>query len=70
MGTSRGIRRGLFAGVTAAALGYGGAQVFAAPAPAAQGERVCDDQVCNQVCLATGNNGGRCGSRGICICLR
>jgi hypothetical protein len=70
MTTTRTMRGWVFGVATASALGFGGTQVFAAPAPAARGERVCDDEVCNQICLATFNNGGRCGSRGICVCLR
>lgn len=59
----------VFGAMTAAALGFGGAQAFAAPAPAAPG-KVCSDELCNQVCLAANSNGGFCSTRGICVCLR
>lgn len=63
------VRRWVFGAATAVALGFGGAQAFAAPARVAP-EKVCNDELCNQVCLATNNNGGSCSSRGICVCLR
>ncbi len=63
-------RRWVFGAGTVAALGFGGAQALAAPAPAAQGEKVCSDEVCNRVRLATNNNGGFCSTRGLCVCLR
>jgi hypothetical protein len=69
LGTTRTVRRGVFGVATAAALAFGGAQALAAPAPA-QAERVCTDPLCNEVCLATFNNGGVCGPRGICVCFR
>ncbi|HST63287.1 MAG TPA: hypothetical protein VLK84_31540 [Longimicrobium sp.] len=64
------MRRWVFGAGMAAALGFGGAQALAAPAPAAQGEKVCRDEVCNQVCLAANNNGGFCSSQGLCVCIR
>jgi hypothetical protein len=63
------VRRWLFGAATAGALGFGGAQAIAAPAPAVQGEKVCSHDVCNQVCLAIGRRGGFC-SEGVCLCLR
>lgn len=67
--TSRTMRRRVFGAMTAAALGFGGAQAFAAPAPAAPG-KACSDELCNQVCLAASNHGGFCSTRGLCVCLR
>jgi hypothetical protein len=61
----------VFGATTAAALGFGGAQALAAPAPAPVAQdKVCSDELCNQVCLATNNNGGFCSTRGLCVCLR
>lgn len=59
----------LFGLGTAAALGFGGAQAVAAPAPAAEAAKVCDPQVCNRVCQAIpGSIGGFCTSDGSCQC--
>ncbi len=70
MRTSKTVRRWVFGAGTAAALGFGGAQALAAPAPASTGEKVCNDEVCRQVCLAANNNGGFCSTRGLCVCIR
>ncbi|HST63286.1 MAG TPA: hypothetical protein VLK84_31535 [Longimicrobium sp.] len=70
MGMTTAVRRWVFGAVMAGALGFGGAQALAAPAPATQGETVCSNEVCNQVCLATAGRGGFCSTRGICVCLR
>lgn len=71
MGTMRRIRRRVFGALTVAALGFGGAQAFAAPASAGAGERVCSDQVCDRVCEALGSiGGGFCSPAGICVCYR
>ena len=65
------VRRGVFGAATAVALGFGGAQALAAPAPAARGEKVCDDRVCDRVCDLTNRGlGGFCSSAGICVCWR
>jgi hypothetical protein len=65
------MRRWVFGVGTAAALGFGGAQAFAAPALAARGEKVCDDAVCDRVCDLTNRGlGGFCSSTGICVCWR
>jgi hypothetical protein len=53
----------------AAALGFGGSQALAAPAPDAEARRVCDPQICNRVCQAIpGSIGGFCTSSGSCVC--
>lgn len=73
MGTTRRVRRWVFGAGTVAALGFGGAQALAAPAPAAAaaGEKVCDDRVCDRVCDLTNRGlGGFCSSTGICVCWR
>jgi hypothetical protein len=59
----------LFGLGTAAALGFGGAQAVAAPAPTADAARVCNSQVCNRICQAIpGSIGGFCTSDGSCQC--
>lgn len=66
MRTSR-LSRLVFAGVTAAALGFGAKQAFAAPS-AAQGEgvRACTDRYCKKACAPFY---GYCDySLGICAC--
>jgi hypothetical protein len=64
------VRRWVFGAGTAAALGFGGAQALAAPAPA-QAEGVCNDRVCDRVCDLTNRGlGGFCSSTGICVCWR
>jgi hypothetical protein len=70
MAATKTVRRWVFGAATAGALGFGGAQAFAAPAPAAQGEKVCSNEVCNQFCLVTAGRGGFCSTWGICACLR
>jgi hypothetical protein len=62
----RGIRGGMFALATAAALGFGGAQAFASPG-AAEAERACSGGQCNRDCRARGADGGFC-DQGGCIC--
>lgn len=65
------VRRAVFGAATAVALGFGGAQALAAPTPAARGEKVCDDRVCDRVCDLTNRGlGGFCSSTGICVCWR
>ena len=68
MTTIRTMRRWVFGAGTAVALGFGAAQAVAAPAPAADGRAVCDDQVCNRVCQAIGAFGGFCNAGGGCSC--
>ena len=63
----------LFGAGMAAALGFGGAQAMAAPAPeaAARAEKVCNEQVCDRICDLTNRGlGGFCSSAGICVCWR
>ena len=62
------LRGWLFGAGVAAALGFGGAQAFASPAPAAAGERVCNSQLCNRICQSIGTIGGFCTSDGSCVC--
>jgi hypothetical protein len=65
------VRRWVFCAGMVAALGFGGAQALAAPAPSARGEKVCDDAVCDRVCDLTNRGlGGFCSSTGICVCWR
>jgi hypothetical protein len=65
------VRRGMFGAATAAALGFGGAQAFAAPAPAAGGAKVCDEALCDRICDLTNRGlGGFCSSTGVCVCWR
>lgn len=54
----------------AAALGFGGAQAVAAPAPAAGDEaRACNPTGCNASCQAQGGISGRCTDAGLCACF-
>lgn len=65
------VRRGLLGAGTAMALGFGGAQVLAAPAPAVRAEKACNEQVCDRICDLTNRGlGGFCSSTGICVCWR
>lgn len=59
----------LFGLGTAAALGFGGAQAMASPAPAADAAKACDPEVCNRICQTIpGSIGGFCTSDGSCQC--
>jgi hypothetical protein len=70
MATIRTMRGWVFGVATAAALGFGGTQALAAPAPAAPREDVCDD-VCDRLCKTFNPfGGGFCNDAGICFCLR
>jgi hypothetical protein len=69
MGTSKTVQRWVFGAGTVAALGFGGAQAVAAPAPAAEQAKVCNAQACNRICQAIpGSIGGFCTSDGSCVC--
>jgi hypothetical protein len=71
MATIRTMRGWVFGAATAAALGFGGTQALAAPAPAAPGEKVCDEEVCDRICdLLNRGFGGFCSSAGTCVCFR
>ncbi|HEX6368234.1 MAG TPA: hypothetical protein VF006_04845 [Longimicrobium sp.] len=59
-------RRGLFAAATAAMLGFGAAQAFAAPAPAAA--RACTNAQCDADCKRWGYDGGICAGSWGCAC--
>lgn len=65
---TRGMQRGMFAAVTAAALGFGAAQAFAAPAAAANAERACVNGKCARECRSIGYDDGFC-DQGGCICI-
>ena len=57
------------AALTVGALGFGGSQALAAPAPATDARGVCDPQICNRICQAIpGSIGGFCTSNGSCVC--
>ena len=57
------------AALTVGALGFGGSQALAAPAPDAEASKVCNPQICNRVCQAIpGSIGGFCTSSGSCVC--
>ena len=52
-----------------AALGFGGAQVFASPAEATgDGMRACSNGQCSRDCRRAGADGGFC-DQGGCICI-
>jgi hypothetical protein len=62
------IRSWAFGAATVAALGFGGAQAVASPAPA-DGARVCNPEVCNRICQSIpGSIGGFCTPDGGCSC--
>jgi hypothetical protein len=65
------MRRCVFGAGTVMALGFGGAQAVAAPAPVASAEKVCDEALCDRICDLTNRGlGGFCSSTGICVCYR
>ena len=66
-GIRRWTQRGLFALATAAALGFGGAQAFAAPGPAAAA-RACTNAQCDADCKRWGYDGGICAGSWGCAC--
>jgi hypothetical protein len=65
---TRTMQRGMFAAMTAAALGFGAAQAFAAPAAGAAAERACSSGQCSRDCRRAGYDGGFC-DQGGCICI-
>ena len=65
---TRTVQRGTFAALMAAALGFGGAQAFAAPAAPVDGERACSGGQCSRDCRRAGYDGGFC-DQGGCICI-
>jgi hypothetical protein len=65
---TRSVQRGVFAAVTAAALGFGGAQAFASPAAPAESERACVGGKCSRDCRSIGYDDGIC-DQGSCICI-
>lgn len=66
--TRHAARRWIFATGMTAALGFGGAQALAAPAPAARADNACDSRLCNRVCQALGSIGGFCTEPAGCSC--
>lgn len=66
-GTGRRTQRGLFALATAAALAFGTAQAFAAPA-AADARAACTNAQCNDDCKRRGYDGGICAGSWGCAC--
>jgi hypothetical protein len=59
-------QRSLFALASVAALGFGAAQAFAAPAAA--DARACTTAQCNLDCRARGYDGGVCAGSWGCAC--
>jgi hypothetical protein len=69
MRTISAMRNWAFGAMMVAALGFGGAQAMASPAPATGAAQVCNPQVCNRICQTIpGSIGGFCGSDGSCNC--
>lgn len=62
------VRRWVFGAGMTVALGFGGAQAFAAPAPASAGEGVCNERLCDRLCQSVGSIGGHCNPDGFCVC--
>ena len=66
---TRAMRRWVLGAGTVAALGFGGAQAFAAPAAAGAGEKVCNGRLCDRICQSLGSIGGVCNEDGFCVCF-
>lgn len=62
------VRRGAFAALMAAALGFGGVQALAAPAAAQDPSGACSSGQCSRDCRRAGYEGGFC-DQGGCICI-
>jgi hypothetical protein len=62
------VRRCVFGAGMAVALGFGGTQALAAPAPAPMGEGVCNERLCDRICQSLGSIGGVCNPDGFCVC--
>jgi hypothetical protein len=69
MARTKTVRRWTFAAGITAALGFGGAQALAAPAPAAGPSAVCNEQACHRICLLISPFGGGCTPDGSCVCF-
>ena len=67
MNQPRLIHRSVFGAAVACALGFGTAQVFASPAPAAA-PPTCIEEECNADCQARGYMGGYCELDRYCMC--
>jgi hypothetical protein len=61
-------QRWLLTAALAGALGFGGAQALAAPAPVPDGAPTCRPEQCDRQCRALGYQSGRCWN-GRCTCL-
>ena len=59
---------GVFATLVVGALGFGGAQALASPAPAAA-VPACTIQQCTVSCIQRGYAGGYCNPDAMCVCL-
>jgi hypothetical protein len=67
--TTMAMRRGVVGAGTVTALGFGGAQAIAAPAPPSAGGTVCNERLCDRVCQSLGSIGGVCNPDGFCVCF-
>lgn len=63
------VRRLVFAAGVLGSMGFGSAQAFAAPRPAAPAG-VCEQNVCNALCISRGYHYGICYSHSGCVCYR
>lgn len=64
-----GFRKGAFAAVMVASLGFGAAQALAAPsASAVRAATSCSDERCDAICVSRGYSYGDC-STGACRCF-
>lgn len=63
------MRRRVFGAGMAVALGFGGAQAFAAPAPVSTGAGTCNARLCDRLCQSLGSIGGVCNPDGFCVCF-
>lgn len=63
------LRKAVFAAGVLGCLGFGSAQAFANPRPAA-GDAICDDNVCTVLCISRGYHYGICYTHSGCVCYR
>ena len=66
--TAMQLRRGIFGAAVALALGFGGSQALAAPAPGVDAGPKCKLDWCDRFCRAIGAHSGTCLKDGGCAC--
>ncbi|HEU4883898.1 MAG TPA: hypothetical protein VFT45_16685 [Longimicrobium sp.] len=66
--TAKQLRRGVFGAAVVMALGFGGSQALASPAPRVDAAPKCDPRLCDRICRAIGAFSGTCTEGGGCAC--